>query len=106
MNLILFFYFAHRTWRIRYDKGLELTMRLWGKVSYNKATRILENQDLKIEQKQFSNLTQAEKTPKLKPDNDLTLFLATLDHEDFQVCVNNINQTNKADMIVFLKATS
>ena len=73
---------------------------------YNKATRILKNHDLKIERKEFYNLTGVEATQKLKPNDELTLLLATLDHDDFWVGVNDVYQTNEAGMIVFLKATS
>lgn len=71
---------------------------------YKKATRILKNHDLKIEWKQFYNLTRAKATPKLKPDDELTHLLGTLDREDFQVHVNDVYQTNEAGMIKILKA--
>ncbi len=83
MNPDQFSYFVHLTRRIGHDKALELAKRLQGEVSYNKATRILKNHDLKIERKQFYNFTRAEATQKFKPDDELTLLLATLDHEDF-----------------------
>ena len=105
INLYLFSYFVYWTWCIERDKAIELAKELRGEVSYNKATRILKNHDLKIEQKQFCNLTRAEATQKLKPDDELTFLLATLDHEDFWVCVNNVYQTNQVGMIVFLEAT-
>ncbi len=82
MNPDLFSYFVHRTRRIGYNKALELAKGLQGEVSYNKATCILKKYDLKIERKQFYNLTRAEATQKLKPDDELTLLLATLDHEE------------------------
>ncbi len=74
-------------------------------MSYNKTTRIWKNHNLKIERKQFYNFTQAEATQKLKTDDELTFLLVTLDHKDFLVNVNDVHQTNKADTIVFLKAT-
>ncbi len=106
MNPDLFSYFVHQTRHIRHDKALELAKGLWGEASYNKATRILKNYDLKIERKQAHNLTRAEATRKLKPDYELTHLLATMDHKDFRVYVNNVYQTNEVGMIVFLKATS
>lgn len=87
-----------------HDKALELAKGRRGEVPYNKATHILKNHDLKIEQNQFYNLTRAKATRNLKPDDELTRLLATLDREDFQVHVNDVYQTNEAGMIKILKA--
>lgn len=101
MNPDPFSYFVHRTRRMGHDKALELAKGRRGEAPYNK---ILKNHDLKIEQKQFYNLTRAKATPNLKPDDELTRLLATLDREDFQVHVNNGYQTSEAGMIKILKA--
>ena len=74
-------------------------------MSYNKARRILKNHDLKIERKQFYNLTRAEATQKPKSNEEHTLLLATLDHKDFRLRVNDFYQTNEAGIIVFLRAS-
>lgn len=104
MNPDPFSYFVHRTQRMGHDKALELAKGRRGEVPYNKATHILKNHDLKIEQNQFYNITRAKATPNLKPDDELTRLLATLDREDFQVHVNDVYQTNEAGMIKILKA--
>ena len=103
MDTNLFSYFVYQTRCIWYYIALELVKGFWSKVLYNKANRILKNLDLKIERKQFYNFIHAEETQKLKLDKKFTLLLATLNHKDFRVSVNNIYLTNTAGMINSLK---
>ena len=74
-------------------------------MSYNKARRILKNHDLKIKRKQFYNLTRVEATLKPKPNEELTLLLATLDHKDFRIRVKDFYPINEAGIIVILRAS-
>ena len=90
INPDLFSYIIGQTWRIGYDKTVELAKGLWGKFSYNKVTCILKNYDLKIEEKQFYNLIYVKANQKLKLDKELNLLFPTLNYKDFKVCVNDI----------------
>ena len=100
LNPDLFSYFVHRTRRIGHDKVPKIVKSLRREVSYNKARRILKNHDLRIERQQFYNITRAEASLKIKSDKEPTLLLATLDHKDLRVRVNDIYQTNEAGIIV------
>lgn len=57
MNPDPFSYNLHRGRRIGYDKAVELAKGLRGEVSYRKAKAILKTHDLKIDHKEFYNLT-------------------------------------------------
>lgn len=77
-------YYSYQVWL---GKAIELMQGLWGKVLYKKATCILKNHDLNIEQCKFYNLIQTKNLKNLKPDEELTLLIFILDNKDFQVRV-------------------
>lgn len=53
MNPDPFSYTVHRSRRVGQRKSIELARGVRGEVSYNKATRILKNHDLRIEHLEF-----------------------------------------------------
>lgn len=71
MNPDPFTYIIHRGRRISYDKAVELAKGLRSEVSYRKAKAILKNHDLKLERKEFYNLTRRESTKKLNAQEEL-----------------------------------
>ena len=75
MNPDSFFYTLHRSRRVGQRKSIELVRGLRGEVSYNKATRILKNHDLRIEHREFYNQTRTENLKKLKPDEEYLLTI-------------------------------
>lgn len=96
MNPDPFSYNTHRSRRVGYDKAVELAKGLRGEVSYRKAKAILKNHDLKMERKEFYNLTRKETAKKLNAQEELRLLLACLDEEDFRVRFHEVYTLNDA----------
>ena len=94
MNPDPFSYNIHRSQRVGFNKAVELAKGLRGEVSYKKAKAILKNHDLKMERKEFYNLTRKETTKKLNTQEELCLLLACLDEEDFRVRFHKVYTLN------------